>query len=433
MLNSTTPGYVDLSSSLTFDPEKAKQLLTDDGWIPGDDGIRVKDGKRLTLNVVASYTDLEIIQQQLKAVGIDYPIRKLDTAGQSKALADSDYDIYAWTMTRADPAVLDALYNSDWSPLALRQGEPVGARRAVGHPGVDGRPGGAGRQVTADVQRYVIDNAWGIPIVDRAWTYGVAPSRTVCAWMRRPSSSSTTPGCSSDMGVTGTLGWYLLRRVGQAVFVVWAAFTVSFVILYLLPSDPVVTMLGAGGDGTSVDPAQIAALRTEYGFDQPVSCSTSAARRGASSSTSGRRCRAASPVSGSIAAALPETIKLASVALVLALVVGSLVAVIAASTRSRWLRQVLLSLPPLGVAIPVFWFGLLLLQWFSFRLPLFPGDRQQGILQSLVLPAIALAVPTAAVIAQVLSKSLAVDLAAAVRRDPARNRRVPIPDCHQST
>ena len=56
VLNSTTPGYSDNSADLAFDAAKSKALLTADGWIPGPDGIRVKNGKRLTLNVVASYT-----------------------------------------------------------------------------------------------------------------------------------------------------------------------------------------------------------------------------------------------------------------------------------------------------------------------------------------------------------------------------------------
>lgn len=172
VLNSTTPGYTDLSAELAFDPEKAKQLLDEAGWVPGADGIREKDGKRLTINVVASYTDLEIIQQQLKAVGIDYPIRKLDVAAQSKALADNDYDIYAWTMTRADPVVLDALYNSDWSPLGYAKANPseLDALLATQASTVDPTQRAA---VTADIQRYVVENAWGIPIVDRAWTYGI--------------------------------------------------------------------------------------------------------------------------------------------------------------------------------------------------------------------------------------------------------------------
>jgi len=175
VLNKSTPGYTDLSAGLAFDPEKAKQLLTDAGWIPGPDVIRVKDGKQLTINVVTSYTDLEIIQQQLKAVGISYPIRKLDTAAQSKALADNDYDIYAWTMTRADPAVLDALYNSDHCPLAYAKANPseLDALLAEQASTVDPTERAA---VTEQVQRYIVDNAWGIPIVDRAWTYGVAPA-----------------------------------------------------------------------------------------------------------------------------------------------------------------------------------------------------------------------------------------------------------------
>jgi len=202
-----------------------------------------------------------------------------------------------------------------------------------------------------------------------------------------------------------TFGWYLLRRIGQAVFVVWAAFTVSFLILYLLPSDPIVTMLGAGGDGTSVDPAQVEQLRQEYGFDRPVIVQYLTRLLAAAQGDLGNSMQGGKPVIESITAALPETIKLASAALLIAVLLGTLIAVIAASTRSRWLRQVLLSVPPLGVAIPVFWFGLLLLQWFSFGLPLFPATGNKG-LQSLVLPAIALAVPTAAVIAQVLAKSL---------------------------
>lgn len=203
------------------------------------------------------------------------------------------------------------------------------------------------------------------------------------------------------MNLTG----YLVRRLGQAVFVVWAAFTVSFVILYLLPSDPIVTMLGAGGDGASVDPEQIAQLRAEYGFDQPVVLQYLHRLGAAITLDFGHSMQGGRPVTQSILQAFPETLKLTAAALVVALLLGTLVAVVGSSTRSPWLRQVLLTLPPLGVAIPVFWLGLLLLQWFSFRIPLFPATGNSGV-GSLILPAVTLAVPTAAVIAQVLFKSL---------------------------
>ena len=174
-LNSTTPGYVDLSSELPYDQAKAAQLLEDDGWKLGADGIRVKDGKRLSLNVIASYTDLELIQQQLKAVGIEYKIRQLDPAAASKATIAGDYDIYAWTMTRADPTVLNALFSSDWTSLGYAKANPselddlLATQESTVDP--DERAAAA-----AEVQRYVVEHAWLIPIVDRAWTYGTGPT-----------------------------------------------------------------------------------------------------------------------------------------------------------------------------------------------------------------------------------------------------------------
>jgi len=174
-LNSTTPGYVDLSSELAYDPKKAAQLLDDDGWKPGADGIRVKDGKRLSLNVVASYTDLELIQQQLKAVGIEYKIRQLDAAANAKATLAGDYDIYAWTMTRADPTVLNALFSSDWTSLGYAKANPSELDDLLATQestvDVDARASAA-----AEVQKYIVEHAWLVPIVDRAWTYGTGPT-----------------------------------------------------------------------------------------------------------------------------------------------------------------------------------------------------------------------------------------------------------------
>ncbi len=65
----------------------------------------------------------------------------------------------------------------------------------------------------------------------------------------------------------------------------------------------------------------------------------------------------------------------------------------------------LLALPPLGVSLPTFWVGLVLIELFSFRLPIFPAIGNGGPI-SLVLPVITLAIPTGAVIAQLLAKSL---------------------------
>jgi peptide/nickel transport system permease protein len=111
------------------------------------------------------------------------------------------------------------------------------------------------------------------------------------------------------------------------------------------------------------------------------------------------------PVTSTLADALPQTLQLTGAALLLAVVLGGGLAVLATYTSQRWLRQLLLSLPPLGVSVPTFWVGLLLVEAFSFRLHWFPAFGNDG-LRGLILPAVTLAVPTGAQVAQVLAKSL---------------------------
>ncbi|MET0898585.1 MAG: ABC transporter permease [Mycobacterium sp.] len=198
---------------------------------------------------------------------------------------------------------------------------------------------------------------------------------------------------------------YLLRRVGQGVFVLWAAFTLTFVILYLLPSDPVEIMLSAGGDQVAVDPAVVAALKAEHHLDQPVLLQYLHTLGDALRGDFGTSVPTNEKVTTLIAEALPQTLQLAALAFVLALVVGGTLALVATFTQNRAARQVLLSLPPVGVSVPTFWIGLILLQVFSFGTGWFPATGNKGF-GSLVLPAVTLAVPTAAVFAQLLAKTL---------------------------
>ncbi|WP_394552658.1 ABC transporter permease [Agromyces sp. MMS24-JH15] len=196
-------------------------------------------------------------------------------------------------------------------------------------------------------------------------------------------------------------------RLLQAVGVLWAAYTVSFLVLYALPGDPV--SLLAGADANDLSREQLDALRAQYGLDRPLLVQyldqLAAVVRGdlGTSIVSGR------PVTEIIGEALPPTIAIAASALLLAVVFGAALAILANLTRHRWLANVLLGLPPLGVAVPAFWLGLMLLQWFSFSLPVFPAVGDRGF-ASIVLPAITLAVPTGAMIAQLLSKGIATTL-----------------------
>ncbi|MFC0042319.1 ABC transporter permease [Actinomadura rayongensis] len=197
----------------------------------------------------------------------------------------------------------------------------------------------------------------------------------------------------------------MIRRVVQAAGVLWAAYTVAFLVLDYLPGDPVSAMAGQGLDQTSTDPAQIAQLKHEYGFDKPVLVQYAEYLGRAVRGDFGDSVATGRPVTSTLADALPATLQLTTAALLLAILVGGGLAVLATYTSMRWLRQVLLSLPPLGVSVPTFWVGLMLVELFSFRAHLFPAFGNDG-LRGLVLPAIALAIPSGALISQVLAKSL---------------------------
>lgn len=198
---------------------------------------------------------------------------------------------------------------------------------------------------------------------------------------------------------------YLASRLAQGLLVLWIAFTFSFFLLYWLPGDPVITMLGAGGELQSFDPAEVARLRAEFNLDQPLPIQYLLALLAVVRLDFGTSIQAGTPVTEAIAAALPPTLALAALALGLALAVGIVIAVAATLTRRPWLRDTLAALPGLGVALPTFWVGLMLLQVFSFRFPLFPAVGT-GSPAAIVLPAATLAIPLSAIIAQVLFRSL---------------------------
>ncbi|MGW7291938.1 ABC transporter permease [Streptomyces xiamenensis] len=199
---------------------------------------------------------------------------------------------------------------------------------------------------------------------------------------------------------------HVLRRCGYFAVVVLSVYTLAFFLLYALPSDPVALMLdrrssGAGG-GT---PEQIAALREQYGLDEPLLTrylSTLGQFLGGDLGTSFQSGR---PVPEILAAVAPNTIGLAAGALALALPFSLGLALVTSWRRGSAVHRFLVDVPALIAAIPAFWLGLLLLQIFSFTLGWVPSAGGSG-LSALVLPAVALALPVSASLTAVLVRSL---------------------------
>lgn len=198
---------------------------------------------------------------------------------------------------------------------------------------------------------------------------------------------------------------YVLAKLGRALFVVWAAFTITFILLFVFPANPVDLLF---------DPAELNTIPQEvrdqvaaqYGFNQPVFLQYLDRLAAAATGNFGNSVGSGRLVSESLLEVLPNTLVLAAGSLVLAVAIGFAIALLATGTRRPWLRNLLESLPSASVSIPVFMFAILLLQLFSFTLGWFPAFGDQG-WQSLVLPVITLAVPVSGPIAQLLIRSFA--------------------------
>lgn len=197
---------------------------------------------------------------------------------------------------------------------------------------------------------------------------------------------------------------YLLGRIAQAALVLWGAYTITYFILYLLPGDPLSIMLSASGmEIDALSPEQLAKARAYYGLDEGLLERYIKLLLGVLQGDLGQSLTLSRPVTEILAERLPQTLALAGLAILLSLVGGIGLAYLTAYVRWQPLKIALARLPALGISVPVFWMGLLLIQVFAFGLGWFPATGSIGF-ESLVLPVITLAIPSAAVYAQVLQR-----------------------------
>lgn len=203
----------------------------------------------------------------------------------------------------------------------------------------------------------------------------------------------------------GPLARYVLRRLLQGIVVIWAAFTLSFMLLYWLPGDAVFAKLAGGSDSVTYSPQQVQELKQQYGLDQSILAQYFDKLGELVQLQLGTSARTGEPVLEAITEVLPQTLQLAAVALVFSIVLGAGIALAATYTQRPWLRQALSSVPPIGVSLPTFWVGSMLIYVVAFQWRLLPSGGNEGF-SNLILPALTLALPSAAMIAQVLAKSM---------------------------
>ncbi|WP_345830820.1 ABC transporter permease (plasmid) [Pantoea sp. BRR-3P] len=195
----------------------------------------------------------------------------------------------------------------------------------------------------------------------------------------------------------------LLRRVGQRVLVLWAAFTLSFFLLQVLPGDAVLIKFQNPDLGLSPD--QIAEMRLAYGADNPLWQQYVHTLLAMLRGDFGYSVQAGVPVSEQLISNLPATLQLALLGFALATLIAFALAALSRLPRLRFLRSVLQSVPALFISLPTFWLGIALIQLFSFQLRWIPVINPSA-LQGLILPVITVAIPISAPLAQILLRSI---------------------------
>lgn len=194
-----------------------------------------------------------------------------------------------------------------------------------------------------------------------------------------------------------------LGRLGQGAAVLLATFTLTFILLQVMPGDSV--MIRFENPDLGLSPAEIERLRATHGADRPALLQYFTTLGAFLTGDLGYSITTGTPVTELLGAALPQTFQLAGIAFLVAVILAAAITLLAATAPFKWLGDVFASLPSLFVAVPVFWLGIMLVQIFSFQLG-WVSVINPGPVAGLILPVLTLAVPISAPMAQVFLRSM---------------------------
>lgn len=192
---------------------------------------------------------------------------------------------------------------------------------------------------------------------------------------------------------------YILKRLGQSIFVLWGITLVVFCVLHL-SGDPVQLMVPP-----SASQAEVEALRESMGFNDPLYIQYGRFLQGAVVGDFGMSYYYNQPAMTVVLERLPATIFLAVCAMLVALVTAIPAGITSAVKRNSKLDAVIRSLALFGQCIPSFWLGIMLILIFSVKFRLFPTGGNAGT-SSIVLPAITLGLFAAASITRILRSNM---------------------------
>jgi ABC-type dipeptide/oligopeptide/nickel transport system permease component len=194
---------------------------------------------------------------------------------------------------------------------------------------------------------------------------------------------------------------YLAIKFTGFLFVVFGVSVLVFLMLHLVPGDPVSALVG----DAPVSAAEMERLREQYGLNDPLYVQYGRFMADALQGDLGRSLRTRRPVMEEIGEQLPQTIELAVTAVIFAVILGVVLGVVAATHHQTWIDTVCTLASLISVSMPSFWLGLMLIFTFALGLGWFPATGQGGP-ERLVLPAMTLGWYAAAIITRLVRSSM---------------------------
>lgn len=193
---------------------------------------------------------------------------------------------------------------------------------------------------------------------------------------------------------------FVIQRLGYGLVMVLAVIVLNFLLLRMAPGDIADVLAAQSGGGTQ---EQVQAMRHQLGLDHGVGTQLATYLKDVATGHLGQSLYYNAPVSELILDRLPATLSLVVLALLLAIVFGTLLGIMSARRPSGWLSHVVTVVSLVGFSAPVFWSGIMLLIVFAYWFPIFPAsgmfnvgapttgfDRYLDIAHHLVLPVITL-------------------------------------------
>jgi ABC-type dipeptide/oligopeptide/nickel transport system permease component len=198
---------------------------------------------------------------------------------------------------------------------------------------------------------------------------------------------------------------YIIRRLLQMIPITLGILTLIFSLIHLIPGDPAAQIAGEGAR-----PQDIENVRKALGLDQPLWKQYVTYLGNLAKGDLGRSFRTNESVAQAIKERYPATMQLAFGSMLVALLVAFPLGIISAIYRNSWIDNVARFFALIGVSMPSFWFGPLLIIAFAINREWFPVSGREAGLRSLVLPSITMGLALSAILTRMIRVSLAEEL-----------------------